>query len=240
MPGVLYAVQALILFWFALPAWTAATLIKPLSGTNSAFAIALASIFVSGAIGYVFATIHHWLHWNSPTDRNVIDHTDAIAALRRDALLPPPRARSPHNARLEAFDTMSAAWFQRLQPGESMGNAERRVAVFSDLAHAAGAARVASAFSLLTVLGTCLIVAHWSPTFPHTLRFAAMLAWGLFLPLLFHDAYRRTGSMAQRLYDTILEDVLRSKSAGQGSGPTPPAQQCAAPSGPPAPRSSQS
>lgn len=212
MPGVLFGVQTLILLWIVLPEWTSEKIIRPLSAKDTSVAIAIASVFVSGALGYVFATFHHWLHWHFPLDRVIIDHSKQIENLRERGLLPPSPSNAPSDKRLEAFDAMTAAWLPRLQENTPIGNAEKRITRFSDLAHSAGAARVATTAAFAIAILTCCLVGKWNLTLGSCFRFIIMLLLGAAIPLLFNEAYGHTGGVSQRVYDRILEETLEKES----------------------------
>ncbi len=211
MPGILFGVQALVLLWIALPTWTTEKLLSVLKHIDTAVGVAIASVFVSGALGYVFATFHHWLHWHCPIYHKVLDHSGQIARLRADKLLPERPIYAPKDSRLEAFDAMTAAWLPRIAEGTPIGNAERRITRFGDLAHSAGAARVATTAAMVTTVVTCCIVAAWKPTLQSVIRYIAMVLIGVGVPLLFDEAYRHTGGMSQRIHDRILEEALRGE-----------------------------
>jgi hypothetical protein len=180
-------------------------------------------LFASGALGYLFATIHHWGHWHLPSDENIINHTECIKSLREKGLIPPPPAKSEQNPRLEAFITLSVLWFERLNTEKSLiGNAAERVAIFGDLAHSAGTARIASVFALLVsffVWGHHVFARSITaiPDWCLIGRFIVMLALGVVIVWLFHDTYKRTGQMSQRIHDQILLDALeKEKDAAVG------------------------
>jgi len=204
MPGVLFAAQTSFLLWIVYPDWTEDCL-RLLAGAS--LGAALAGVVTSGVLGYVFATFHHFLHWSSPTDHRVIDHTDKINDLRRRQLLDRPDDKKQLD-RLDAFDIMTAEWFKRNQENTFIGNATDRAAAFSDLAHGAGTARVASVASLLTVLIAYPFIGTWSPGLGSAFRLVGIIVGGVAPVLLFHYTYRRTGGMAQRFYDQVLEAAL--------------------------------
>ncbi|NLZ05141.1 MAG: hypothetical protein GXY19_08205 [Phycisphaerae bacterium] len=204
MPGILFAAQTAFLLWIVYPTWTKDGL-RVLAGAS--LGAALAGVVTSGVLGYVFATFHHFLHWYSPTDHRIIDHTEKIKDLRERGLLDIEDDKE-HIDRLKAFDIMTAEWFKRNQENTFIGNATARAAAFSDLAHGAGTARVASAASLLTVLIACPLVGIWSPSLGPAVRLVGIILVGVALVSLFHYTYRRTGGMAQRFYDRVLETTL--------------------------------
>lgn len=206
VPGVLFGAETAFFLWILLPKWTEARL-GPLIG-DASIGAAVAGVLASGSLGYVLATAHHWLHWRSPTDRRTIDHSRKISDLRRRNLLAAPASGEIQDARLEALDAMTAEWFQRHQEGNPIGNATARATSLSDLAHAAGTARVASALALVTAVVVYMCVGIWSPSVSTVFRFGAVVVLGAALVALFQDTYRRTGGIAQRFYDAVLEAAL--------------------------------
>jgi hypothetical protein len=210
-PGILFGVLAVFFLWIAMPAWTMDILKACIFLPGNSIALAVGSLLASGALGYLFATLHHCCHWHSPTDQNVINHTDKIAALRKTGLIPPSK-HTQISPRLEALITISVLWFERLESGGPIGNSEERVAAFGDLAHAAGTARVATACALLVAVLVSMFYGNWAPSFPNTLRYIVMLGLGAAITKLFHDAYCRTGIISQHIYEDILEDALVAES----------------------------
>jgi hypothetical protein len=178
---------------------------------DNSLAVAIGSLLASGALGYLFATLHHCCHWYLPIDQNIINHTQQIKELREKGLIP-PLSQEPDNPRLEALTTVSILWFERLQDGGPVGNAENRVAAFGDLAHASGTARVASACSLIFTILILWSYGTFTPTLGNVMRFIGMLIIGGAVTWLFHDAYSRTGKVSQQLYDNILEHALLAES----------------------------
>ncbi len=211
-PGVLFGFLTLFLLWIALPEWTSSLLERGVTAQGNSIAIIIGSLFISGALGYLFATIHHCCHWYLPIDRNVINHTEQIRSLRERGLIP-TLADTPADPRIEALTTISVLWFERLRAKGPIGNSENRVAAFGDLCHAAGTARVASAFALLAAVLICMHYGSWNPSAYNVWRFIGMVALGIMTILLFHDAYRRTGKISQQLYDQILEHALEREHA---------------------------
>jgi hypothetical protein len=207
-PGFLFGSLILFLLWIALPEWTCSIFKSMLFEERNFLAVIIGSIFTSGVLGYLFATIHHCCHWKLSFDRQVIDHTKKIKSLREKGIIPPMPSDSPTDTKLEALITISTLWFERLQKHNPIGNSENRVAAYADLAHAAGAARVASFFALLMTIIICILYGDWSPTGNHIIRFIVMVVFGCAITWLFNDAWRRTGVISQQLNDRILEDVL--------------------------------
>lgn len=207
-PGFLFGSLLLIMLWITLPNWTSDIFKITLFGEENALAIVIGSIFTSGALGYLFATIHHWCHWNLPFDQSVINHSKQIESLRQKKIIPPKPTDAPNNVQLEALITISTLWFERLGADNPIGNSENRVAAYGDLAHAAGAARVAAFFALLMSVIVCMLYGNWDPKIWHIIRFIIMVSFGGIITLLFNNAWRHTGKISQQLNDRILVDAL--------------------------------
>jgi hypothetical protein len=206
-PGVLFGFLTLFFSWIALPGWTSSLLKLCVAAQENSIAIIIGSLFISGALGYLFATIHHCCHWYLPIDKNVINHTEQIKSLREKGFIP-PLANTQTNPRIEALTTISVLWFERLEDNSPVGNSENRVAAFSDLTHSAGTARVASTCALLVAILLCMLYGNWNPSASNVIRFIVMVGLGIMISWLFHDAYQRTGKISQQLYDQILEHAL--------------------------------
>ena len=208
VPGILFGSETALFLWILLPNWTGTHLGPFVS--DASLGSALVGVLASGSLGYVIATVHHWLHWRSPTDQHIIDHSAQIAALRRRGLLRAP-ALPPEDPRREALETMTVEWFQRNEDSCPIGNATNRAASLSDLAHASGTARVASLLALLTAFLVYVLVGVRAPTIGATIRLLAVILLGSSLVMLLHDNYRRTGRIAQRFYDAVLESALENE-----------------------------
>ncbi|MFH1976501.1 MAG: hypothetical protein ABIJ52_13260 [Pseudomonadota bacterium] len=211
-PGVLFGFLILLFLWIAVPGWTISILKSYIAAKEKSITIIIGSLFISGALGYLFATMHHWCHWYLPIDKNVINHTEQIKKLREKGFIPPITCVQP-NPRLEALTIVSILWFERLGDSSPVGNSENRVAAFSDLAHSAGTARVASACALMAAILLCMLYGNWNPSVPNVIRFILMVVIGIMIICLFHDAYQRTGKISQQLYDQILEHNLEKEQA---------------------------
>lgn len=210
-PGYLFAILMFFLLWISIPKWTVSVLKNSLLDEKHSLAIIIGSIFTSGALGYLFATIHHWCHWHCPKDIKTLDHTEHIAYLRKEGLIPFEPPGSPSDTKLESLITTSVLWFERLEKNTLIGNSANNAAAISDLAHSAGAARIASFFALLMAMVICALYGEWHPTKTNIARYFVMLGIGVLMERLFCDAWRRLGKMSENIVNRILEDALREK-----------------------------
>jgi hypothetical protein len=211
IPGYLFGSLTLFMLWIVLPEWTGLIFGKVFIGEKSSLAIIIGSIFTSGAIGYLFATIHHWCAWHLPRDRNVINHTRQIELLRQRNLIRARPADALIDRQLEALITISTLWFERLGRDNPVGNSEKRVAAYGDLAHSAGTARIASFSALLMTVIVCMLYGDWNPTITSFVRYIVMLILGVVITLLFNNAWTHTGNISQQLNDRIIEDALEKE-----------------------------
>jgi len=218
-PGILFGFLTLFLVWLALPDSMSSVLNRCVFTQGNSIAILITTLLVSSALGYLFATIHHFCHWYLPIDKNIINHTEKIKSLRKRGLIPQPSV-TPANPRLEALITVSVLWFERVEKGKAVGNSEDRVAAFGDLCHGAGTAHIASGFSLVTAMVICFYFGNWDPSASNVFRYIVMIVIGVLTVLLFHDAYRRTGKVSQQLYDQILEHALLEEQVKKDKGRT--------------------
>ena len=63
-PGLVFAVQALLLLFIINPAWTTTQLLGQTKDAGAGLAVAL--FLASGGLGYLFSVVHHRLHWSLP------------------------------------------------------------------------------------------------------------------------------------------------------------------------------
>ena len=227
-PGVLFLVEFLLLTLMVLPCW-AENIVSFLTKDMST---ALGGLMSAGALGYFFSVIHHLCHWSLPCDQNVINHSDNIDRLVVESLIPPTTSAATKK-REAALDLTLLIWHSRLSTGHAIASADGKVSSLSDVAHSAGTARIASAFALVLALGAYLYnkygVSDVSCYSMHSLagvRLVLMLICGLTTVALFHMAYKRTGGIAQRLIDRLVEEtLLAEKFRGSGLIPSLPTRE---------------
>ena len=63
-PGLVFAVQALLLLFIINPAWTTTQLLRQTKDAGAGLAVAL--FLALGGLGYLFSVVHHRLHWSLP------------------------------------------------------------------------------------------------------------------------------------------------------------------------------
>jgi hypothetical protein len=204
MPGLVYGVEVAVFASLVLPDVAAKAVAK--ASDENGLAVALGGLLASGGLGYIFASAHHFVHWRLPSDNNIINHTPNIRRLMDERIIP----QQPVDRRA-ALDLTLEFWYQRLGSDKVIAAADDRIAALGDLAHAAGAARLASVAALATTLYICWLEGTLTSELEPVFRFILMLVLSSFCILLFHDSYARTGKIGQTLYDRVLSTRLEAE-----------------------------
>ena len=190
LPGLVYGIETLLWLYIVFPEWTRSVILG--AATKDGLGVAVWSVLASGAVGYIFATVHYWCHWNLSIDKGILDHSDLVKQLYGQTL-----------SRRDALVVSLGRWY-RANLGET---AYKKLDSLADQAHALGTARVASFFSVVTALAVCFKIGTFSLAAESIGRFVLMLALGIAATCLFHSAYRHVGTVAQGIYDRILTDA---------------------------------
>lgn len=206
MPGLVFGIETLLFVYIVFPQRTIAFITTHLAGKDS-LGIALGSLFASGALGYIFATAHHWWYWKRRTDEDILNNVSIINRLIENKLIPPESDGKPID-REKAFVIAGAQWHGLVEPDTPYALAGIKLDSIGNLAHAAGASRVASFFALLTALYASANYGAFSNDFCVIFRFLLMIGLGIALIYLFNDAFRRLGNFAQSISDRILERLI--------------------------------
>lgn len=201
VPGLVYGVETLVLVLIADPGWTLDQL-KTVS--KDVVGVALTAFLASGALGYIFAALHHLFLWWIESD--VFNHVEL--AKSRPELLGKTRSEllggEPDKKELTREGAMVRAWTYWY------GDSKRVAAVpeygrdkldsLGDQAHGLGAARVASAFALATALWICWkadkLAWNWGVF--------SMVILGALVLTAFQCGYRRVAKIAFQLWERIV------------------------------------
>lgn len=198
MPGLVYGIETLLWLFIVFQEWTQ-RLILDLAAKDS-LGVALGSVLASGAFGYIFATVHHWCHWHLSI-RGILDNSDLINRLLAAGSLSNESNAKKVN-RQEALEISLELWYRPRDHSNSFaGETYKKLDSLGDQTHALGTARVASFFSVVTALAFCFKIGTFSPDFESIIRFVLMLLLGISVTYLFHDAYRRVGTIAQAIFE---------------------------------------
>jgi len=199
LPGLLFVVETFGLLYIVLPS-VAVDTVKDLNAKDN-LGFVVATLVASGGLGFLFSSIHHWLHWL--TDLELMNHTAFIDKYGHES----EPCKSKRQKKKVAQIKFWALWYTRFPQKDQFDVAEKKTVTLGDLAHAIGAARIASVFALVTVLIVCfqeeLCLDFWP-----TVRFICFLFIGIFLVLLFDNSYRRVSKIAQGVTERILGGVL--------------------------------
>jgi hypothetical protein len=205
MPGLVYGIETLFWLFIVFPEWTQRLILD--HAAKDLLGVALGSVLAAGALGYIFATVHHRCHWHLSIDRGILDHSALINRLLAAGLIS-IESNAKRVNRQEALEISLAHWYQPREHDNSIGDATyKKLDSMGDQAHALGTARVASFFAVVTALTFCFMIGTFSLNFESIVRFVLMLLLGIGVTYLFHDAYRRVGTISQAIYDRIFSDA---------------------------------
>ena len=221
LPGAVYGVLALIGLLFLSPEWTLEH-IKKLGDKDSAILLIGAGVFISGALGYIFAAIHHFVAWYCPIDAHVLDNRPLLKDSAANALMAELRTQNfisleeqqllsedipcwhickVHRQRRLAMAISIGIWFQWCAVDKRVKKANLHLTHLGNIAQALGTARVASMFSCLTVLFMYVAVLRSEceieiSNHPYLIAIILLVVSGVF-----HDGWQRTGILNQVAYD---------------------------------------
>lgn len=205
MPGLVYSVETLLWLYIVFPVWTHELILN--FAAKDGLGVALGSILTSGALGYIFATVHHWCHWHLCIDEGILDHSNLIKT--HQLITNESNEMTKKEYRKKALEISMAYWYRPRKHGSYIWDTTyTKLDSLGDQAHALGTARVASFFAFVTVLGFCFTIGTFSPNSQSIFRFALMLLLGVGVICLFHHAYRRVGTIAQAIYDQIFKMAI--------------------------------
>lgn len=163
LPGLVFFIETLLFAYIILPEQTVCFLNDHFKDLGTAAAVFLAS----GGLGFIFASIHHFVHWQPCFScfENTFDHRIVINKLHASQLIDPTiweeinkNYSNQTKAKMEALKHSQSLWYKLLKPRRA-----GKVAI-DNLGHRAqglGAARIASVFALFRCY--LLVRAVWDP-----------------------------------------------------------------------------
>ena len=203
VPGFLFVTQSVALVLIVFPNWVSPLQLE-LSGADAAFAL-----LASSTIGYVCATIHHSITWWVPSERRVIGYDEAFARLVEQKLISQPTGP----AQSHGIDSMLLLWHSRTESSHRIKAAASRVNSLADIAHSAGAARVAASLAIVPVLWIGLFDGRLDFSAASVTRTLAAVVLAGLVVTLFQETWRRTGGLVGRLMGNALEEELKAPRA---------------------------
>jgi hypothetical protein len=144
-PGLVFAVQALLLLFIVNPAWTTTQLFRQTKDAGAGLAAAL--FLASGGLGYLFSVIYHRLHWC--TRLSTIDHTRVVNKLLDAGLLDLQKLdkkavqinrETDKIDRRAAWVIVTAVWKESLRNTSGIQSADACATGLTDIMHSAGTA----------------------------------------------------------------------------------------------------
>jgi hypothetical protein len=206
VPGLVFFVETLLFAYIILPEQTGCFLNDHFKDLGTAATVFLAS----GGLGFIFASIHHFVHWQpcfSYFEEDIFDHRKVIKKLRDSQLIELDemtleKINCSHQtiAKMEALKHSQSLWYELLKPRHA-----GKVAIdnLGHLAQGLGAARIASVFALFSAI--CLMQ-YVSPMYePCAIaRTLLMLFISISVIYMFHTGYRRVADLAHDQYTITL------------------------------------
>jgi hypothetical protein len=213
MPGLVFGVETLLLFYIAMPVEALGFLDK-VGGKEASFGTIAGIFLASGGLGYIFASIHHWILWN--LERRTLNHVKVIRKLTQSGKIALDmeeqdkfgNIKEPKNTveiREIAQSNSLALWHfhVKLKLPE-----KDHLDYLGNQAHGLGAARVASFFALLATIWLCNRYGDLKYLW-QTPDFVIMIVLGGFIFCVFLTGYWRVSRIAQRIYDRTLVDFIK-------------------------------
>lgn len=214
IPGLVFGVEILAFVMIAVPDWTLALLGK--AATKDGVGIALGTFLASGALGYIFAALHHsWLWW---AEHDVLDHRDLVKSRselmdksRCELLEDAPADIENNKKNLTREDAMVRAWAYWYGDSKALAGisapGRKKLDSLGDQAHGMGAARVASLFALAIANWICAEVGTFV-SFWEIMRWALMVVLGGVVFAAFHCGFRRVARIALGLWERLVFKTL--------------------------------
>lgn len=217
MPGLLFGVETLLFLFILLPEPTLCVLSKVIS--KEALGTSVAAFLASGALGYIFAAIHHFVHWLPCClrfEKDIFNHKEVIDTLLKANLISP--SGFDIDKRIEQYNKDEKTSIEKRKIAESISMAlwnyfakdehlgKNQIDHLGNQAHGLGAARIASLFALITAILVAVFYGTLDFDWCLALRFVLTVILGCFFVCMFHKAYVRVAFLAHETYTMILQN----------------------------------
>lgn len=153
LPGLLYLLETFILLLLSVDRNILFPLIKEIPTDNVAFPI---TVFIaSGALGFLLSIIYYALFWNILTPLRVNHRPFIKIAVEKDWLQLMNRENNtivqPNDISGKgAWRIITGFWHENIKTSKRFESANKRIDIFTDLAHGLGAAFIGSVFAIVT------------------------------------------------------------------------------------------
>lgn len=224
IPGFIYTLATILFTWILFPSWVS-TQLAVLTGASTGIGTAIAAVVASGALGYVFSVMHHFLHnhvsWGAPIDHSaMLDQLISSGMLRVVSLAEDEGRKSGRQfSRQDALPVITSLWHQRMKYSDRVSGTEPKLYVFHDTAHATGTARIAVGWAFVTTLIIAAHISHFESAWWPLFRFVLMVVVATLAIALFWETYYRVGNLGQRVLDEVLADVIAQEVSAENGKP---------------------
>lgn len=207
MPGILYMLLT-IAFLALVDLPLAKTIIENFFDGKGGLGIVVATFFSSGGVGYLFASLHHFVFWRCSGFENVFDHRElaleldrigriSLSEIEREVI----QSDDIYQARRVSQAAAMTLWYKEhtnQHPGKD------GIDHLGNQAHALGTAAVSVFFAAITAL-IVAIKNIWQNPDCALIGFAVLiLSIGLFLTLNFSDQFRRVAYFSHEPFRKLM------------------------------------
>jgi hypothetical protein len=215
VPGSVFFIELGLIIAGLLPDWTYLKIKSILTAENfdggTAAGVAIGYFVTSGALGFLFNTIHHTLYWTFAKGYPAADYRNFDHKVFR-AELSEPQGASPLQGGtreyMNAWIVVTKLWHERIETDCNIKSANPRADSFADIVHGLGSCRVAlwSGFvTAVTFVANFFIIHGRLGLSPYWAAGAFLAIVGMSLPFVGGRAYRQ----ALRLSDHFVLRILR-------------------------------
>jgi hypothetical protein len=218
VPGLVYGVTFLSLMLIVLLDPTIDFLASVTE--KNGLGLAATGVLASGGLGYIFAAIHHGVHWYFPCDQDVFDHRTIVGRLQSAGLVSPTNEElrrladrttlsAIRESRITAQTISLIHWYRHLETRKA---GKDQIDNLGNQAHSLGTTRIAAIFALLSAVAVCANYGRTDLSLLAVFRYILMIATGICLSMLFHTSYRRVARFSQDTYDEMLMNAMQDSS----------------------------
>lgn len=220
VPGSEFFIELGLLIIGFLPDWTYLKVKAIIAAENfdggMAVGVAIGYVVTSGALGFLFNTIHHTFYWLCDEWYPAANYVGFVSNFAAGELPLPKGVNLPggQGGRMNAWLVVNKLWHERTETNEKIKSANARAESFADIVHGLGSCRVALWSALLTAL---VFLANFSVVHWQSLDWSSYAGAGAFLvivavalPFIGGRAYKQTLWISDHFVIRVLDATLRA------------------------------
>jgi len=223
VPGSVYFIEVALLVTGIVPGWTIRKVAWAFNtetfDAGTALGVAIGYLVTSGALGFLFNTIHHTLYWIFAKHYPAADYrkfVDSVGNAEPSILNVASPLAVGTKEYMNAWVIATKLWHELVGRNETIKSAHPRAELFADIVHGLGSCRVALWSGFLTAILIVLDHKHVHGSLdrgPHVILgwFLTLVSVGV--PLCGELAYRQTLRLSDHFVIRILQTALSSGSS---------------------------